>query len=160
MQKKPRPIPSAASRPPLTFDGQAPDEGHENHQVGQALGVLPGVHGAYAKGKDAGQNAGQGRVRTGNRDARNRSRTRRKRRGGRRQRAFQPRCQTILAIDYAAHVARAVGAQRLTAGSAKGRSRNIGMVGAVHENLLYVFTITTGGSCGAAASTGWLSPRL
>src|SRR5207237_460109 len=38
------------------------DEQGEDHQMGQAFGILSGIDRAYAEGKKAGQNSGQGRI--------------------------------------------------------------------------------------------------
>src|SRR5437868_2417051 len=76
-------------------------------------------------------------------------------------RMSEPSRQAVFAINHSLHRAGAVGAQRFPAGTAVSRRLNSGMVGAVHEFLLYVVvTDTTGGWSGTAANTGWFSHWL
>src|ERR1700738_3700849 len=82
-----------------------------------------------------------------------------------RSRPFESRCQASLAVDHSAYVAGAIAAQRLAACAAESYCGNIVVSGAVHTNLLYVVTGTTGrsltdGPIGALASTTRLSNWL
>src|SRR5580698_2226608 len=123
----------------------------------QALGILYEVHRTHAEGKETGENASDCGIRSG---------TWHDRRGGRNEscrgrrgyglHTLQALGQTVLAIDHALHVAGTIRAQRLAAGAAIRDRRSIGMVGAVHENLLCVASITTGGSWLTEASITWL----
>src|SRR5271154_2923171 len=113
----------------------------------QALGILPAIHRTHAEGKETGENACDCGIRSG---------TWHDRRCGRNEScygwrscgldALQAVGQAVLAIDHAFYVASTLGAEWLAAGAAICDGRSIGMVGAVHENLLCVASITTGGS--------------
>src|SRR5437879_723276 len=124
--------------------------------MGKALSVLRRVNRPYAKGEKARQNSCHCWIRPA--AGRDWGITRWRRR--RRLHAFQPCRQAVLAIDHPAHVARAVRAQCFPARAAIGHRRYIGMVGAVHTNLLVAVTAAIGGTSGVEASTGWFSPWL
>src|ERR1700728_2551888 len=123
----------------------------------QALGILPAIHRTHAEGKETGENACDCGIRAGTwHDG-----------SGRRNESccgwrsyglhtLQALGQAVLAIDHALHVAGTIRAQRLAAGAAIRDGRSIGMVGAVHETLLCVASITTGGSSLTEASITWL----
>src|SRR5277367_563477 len=143
-------------------NGLAPHQERESHQVGQPLRILSAVNRAYSERKEAGQNARQGGIRPGVRhdwrgDGRSETGRRRCRCG---LDALQPLGQAVLAIDHTLHLPGATGAQRLAAGAAVRDRRNIWMIGAVHENLLCVASITTGGSLVREASITWLPSWL
>ena len=49
----------------VVYNRLAPYQQRESHQVRQSLGILAGVNRAHAEGKEAGQNARHGGIRTG-----------------------------------------------------------------------------------------------
>src|SRR5258708_2718907 len=150
---------------------------HDKYQqVRESFRVLRTIDSADAKGKEAGQYPGDHGVWAGTLPARNprsRALTRdrriyslRRRKARRWQwRAFHPRCQASLAVNHSANVAGAIAAERLAACAAESYCGNIVVSGAVHTNLLYVVTDTTGrsltdGPSGALARTTRLSNWL
>src|SRR5215469_284127 len=152
----------------------APDQHGHDHQVRESLGVLAGIDGTDAEGKESGEDSSQrgigpgaGVSRYGHSSGSDRShgcdrhhRRRRNDAGGGRNHSRQALGQAIFAEDSASHLAGAGGAQRLSAGAAIGHCCSVAMRGAVHTNLLIVVTDTAGGASGAEASTGWFSSRL
>jgi hypothetical protein len=79
--------------------------------------------------------------------ARRRSECRRGRNVSRRRRgSIQTRGEALLAVNHSANVAGAGLAKWLAAGAAEGHRSGIAVCGAVHTNLLYVVTGTTGRS--------------
>src|SRR5207248_1417132 len=121
----------------------------------QSLGILRAVNCADSKGKESGENSRHGwiGIRAGRRPTCNYGCSNRRissllrryeaccRRG-----TFQTSCETGLAVNYSADVAGAVAAQRLAASATECPRGNIVVCGAVHTNLLYVVTDTTGRS--------------
>src|ERR1700722_1614182 len=132
-------------------------EQSKNQQVSQSLGVLRAINRAHSERKKSGQDAC-------NRGVRARAGrpwwNRRSRRGvdglridglwrhesGSRDSAIQTGCEARLAVDDSANVAGASAAKRFAASAAKSYCRSIAVNGAVHTNLLYVVTDTTGRS--------------
>src|SRR5271169_2872183 len=127
--------------------------------MGESLGILRAVDGADAEGKKSSEDAGDGGVRTGRGTGSNLQsqtlihellvaglwRSLRRHECGRSS-AFETGCEAGLAVDDAANVAGAGAAKGLAASAAESDCGNIVMGGAVHTNLLYVVTDTTGRS--------------
>src|ERR1035437_8787377 len=138
-------------------------------QMRQSLGVLPGVNRAHAEREKSSKHSGHRRVGAAASRLRWWRRHRPRRRGkcpGNKSRlprrnAFHLRSQAVLAIDYAPHRTCTVRAQCLPASAAIGHCWRIGMIGAVHTNLRFIFAVnaavTAAGEAPlSAAKTGWL----
>ena len=155
-------VPAVASANPSNQHTKDP-------QMRQSLGVLPGVNRAHAEGEKSSKNSGHRRVGAAASRLRWWRRHRPRRRGKRsgnksrrpRRNAFHLRSQAVLAIDHAPHRTCTVRAQCLPASAAIGHCRRIGMIGAVHTNLRFIFAVNAavtaaGETSLSAAKTGWL----